>query len=107
MPTSVKVGPWVYRVEEWHTHNASSVGRYGECEHATRTIRVDNSYGARQTAGTLMHELLHAIWGSWNIQDADGEERTVRSMGHGLVAVMVDNPGLATWFEAALSGGDR
>ena len=101
LPPSVKVGPWVYRVETWHTHYANSRGRYGECEHQTRTIRVDSSYGPIQTAETLLHELLHAVWSAWRVQDADDEERTVSSLALGLTALWIDNPGLLAWFAAA------
>ena len=107
LPASVKVGPWVYRIEAWHTHYANSRGRYGECEHQTRTIRVDASYGPIQTAQTLMHELMHAVCGAWHVHDADDEERTVTALSTGLTSVLVDNPGLLGWFAAATRGDEE
>ena len=107
LPASVKVGPWVYRIEAWHTHHANSRGRYGECEHQTRTIRVDASYGPIQTAQTLMHELMHAVCGAWHVHDADDEERTVTALSTGLTSVLVDNPGLLGWFAAATRGDEE
>jgi len=104
MPGPVKIGPWVYKVEVWHTHSANSANRFGECERSTRTIRVDNSYGPRQTAETLLHELLHAIYDTWCVDETDNEERTVRAITLGLSSVFVNNPGLAAWFERVFGG---
>jgi Zn-dependent peptidase ImmA (M78 family) len=38
-------------------------GYYGLCDYSTRTILIDSSQSKELQDVTLLHELLHALWG--------------------------------------------
>ncbi len=104
LPALVKIGARDYWIEDWHPTAASAVRKYGETDHQNFIIRVDTSFPRAQTADTLLHEILHAIWGERQLEDEDKEERTVATLASGLCAVMRDNPDLMPWIEGALKG---
>ena len=40
---------------------------------------------------TFLHELLHAVYHTWNMTDTDDEERTVHTTASALQALFLDN----------------
>jgi len=52
LPKSVKVAWRDYKIENWDRREAAGAGRYGETVHASKTIKIDMSYGSRQAAST-------------------------------------------------------
>lgn len=106
-PTSIKVGWKTYAIEDWCHKIASANARYGEADHAEKTIRIDRSYGALQSAETLLHEVLHAVWDIWQISESGchEEEYLVASQASGLTAVWRDNPEFAAWYAWAVYEG--
>ena len=105
LPDVIKVGPYDFVIEEWTPRMAAANERYGECSCQELTIRIDSSLVPIKMADTLLHELLHAVWWVWGIDDGDNEERTVHKLAIGLTAVWRDNPGLLDWFDAQTSDG--
>ena len=96
-PTSVRIGHFDYRVEDWNSDKASLASRYGECSHLEKVIRVARHHGPRQAAETLLHEMLHAIWNQWVIEDSDPEERVVNTLTGALCSAWRDNPEAFEW----------
>jgi len=102
LPAKVKVGYHDYKIETWHPSEASGARRYGETNGISRTIRIDTSFSPRQTAETLLHEILHCICDIWNIEDEDKEERVVSAMSAGLATVWRDNPDVLSFIDMNL-----
>lgn len=98
-PTSVRIGHFDYKVEVWDADKASLAARYGECSHLEKIIRVARHHSPRQTAETLVHEMLHAIWAQWVIEDNDPEERIVNTLSGALCAAWRDNPEAFEWIK--------
>ncbi len=48
---------------------------------------------------TLLHEIFHAIFFTYGIQEDDDEERTVAALGTAWVQVLRDNPELRKYIE--------
>jgi hypothetical protein len=48
--------------QRWKVCRARLRGRYGDCDYATRTIRIDERISGTELLDTLLHELVHARW---------------------------------------------
>ena len=46
----------------WKIRRAKLRGRCGDCDYATRTIRIDPRIVGVELLDTLIHELVHARW---------------------------------------------
>ena len=103
LPKRVKVGAWDYTIEVWASKEADSHGKYGETFNDLKKIRVDTSYGPRQVATTLLHEILHCVYCRWRIEEKFDEEQTVVRFAEGLAAVWRDNPAVMAWIGQRLS----
>ncbi|MDR3538792.1 MAG: hypothetical protein P4L71_20015 [Acetobacteraceae bacterium] len=102
LPEPVKIGYRTYHVEAWEHLAAMSAERRGECSHIEHVIRVDTVYGKTETAEILLHEILHAVWTVFRLEEGDTEERIISASANGLTAVWLDNPGLLAWFQSNL-----
>ncbi len=107
LPTKIKVGGFIYTVEPWDPREADTRKRFGECLSDRKILRIDLSYGTRQAAKTLLHEILHAICTEWSIDKPDDEESMVDPLSNGLHAVYRDNPEAMKWIGKILSSGDE
>lgn len=92
---ALKVGRKHYRVK-YRTLTPALLGRmsYGHS-----VIQIDDGQTNPETADTLLHEILHAIWAHRNLSDRCREERAVTELTSGLIAVFRDNPGLLQHLE--------
>ena len=90
LPKSIKVGCYTYVLKEWCS-SKTALSDHGGCDHANLEIGVDVSRAPEQTANTLIHEILHAIWHVWGIEKGDSEERIVNKAANGLQAVLNEN----------------
>lgn len=77
--------------------------RYGECDHYERVIRIDDALDSTKSANTLLHELFHAIWTTYALENDDKEERVVTVLSNGLAQVWRDNPDLVKFLNKSLS----
>jgi hypothetical protein len=48
--------------QRWQVRRARLRGKYGDCDYATRTIRIDDRISGTELLDTLLHELVHARW---------------------------------------------
>ena len=103
LPASVKIGPFVYRIEEMERRAPIRERCSGVTEHGPLLIRVQlDDFPAQVIAETLVHEIFHAIYWVAGVLDEDREERIVRQMATMWAAVMRDNPALVKWLADAL-----
>lgn len=101
LPPYAKVGHRKYKIESYTAQIASADQRYGFCDLSNAIIKVDAQYGIEKARDTLLHEILHAIYYEWGLQDEDKEERIVSQYGTALTQVMCDSPELRTWLGKA------
>jgi hypothetical protein len=105
LPASVKIGHADYGIVIMGAAESTSRDRWGECSHVEGVIRVMRYFpNSRQAAETLLHEINHAIYAVWGVDDADREERVVEHMTAGLTCVLRDNPWLLAWLAECLGG---
>lgn len=110
IPKHVKVGYKDYRIEFAPVGAVIAGGLYGECRHAEGVIVIAPGIDAKETANTLLHEILHAVWRCFNIprgkagilDDVLNEEIAVGGTANGLCAVMRDNPEVFNWIAGVL-----
>jgi len=108
-PVSARVGVHTYRLvfdrqaikDASHEHGERLVGR---CCTETLTVVVDPKLVGSQSAETVVHELLHAMFDTIGAGE-DGvtselEERLVRRLAPVVLGVLVDNPELVGWLQA-------
>ena len=68
-------------------------------------IQIEWGQPADEQAETLIHEILHAIWASRQIQEPIDEEGAVSQLASGLATVLRDNPRLAPALISAFKKG--
>lgn len=103
LPKCVKVGAWNYEIQRWDSKDADDARKYGETSNNQKIIRVDDSFTPQQTASTLLHEIIHAIYCRWRIEKPFDEEQIVDRLTEGLSAVWRDNPEVCFWIHERLS----
>ena len=96
LPDRIKVGPYQFFVRE-HDHAwLQETGMYGSCHVGTLTIDVVTTVDPIMVLDSLIHEIYHAIYHTFDIEDADNEEKTVTLLSTGFTGVLMDNPKLGT-----------
>jgi len=96
MPSSVRVGPWKYRLIQSEEKNDKD---WGECDPANHTIELYDCAGVpscRRLGSTVIHEVLHAIWDSKNLPE-EHEEIIVSILEVSLTELFEENPTLIKW----------
>ena len=102
LPNSVDVGWRRYAIREWHTPEAVSNGRYGECSHMTAEIRIDTAHDDELVGAVLLHEITHSILRVFltNGEGPPTEEQVVTALENGLASVFKANPDVILWILA-------
>jgi hypothetical protein len=93
-PTRVKVGPFDFRIEYVDLELAD---RSGSFEPKTLRILIDNDVPVPVQRHILLHELMHACVFVSDEPESETEEAYVRVISGQLLAVLRDNPKVATW----------
>jgi hypothetical protein len=93
---TIKIGYRNYQIEEWTKQQMEHAGKTGLCDRDGGLIFVCTSQDDRQIANTFLHEVGHAIFWDWGLEDDDDEERTITTLINGLTTVWVDNK---IWFK--------
>jgi hypothetical protein len=103
LPRSISVGPFDFKIERLSAQRAMGQSRFGEfsgCE-GHIAIQLDMPCAVK-AAETFLHELGHAIFWTFGIEDEDKEERTVNLFSTGWTQVFRDNPWALDWMKRAL-----
>jgi len=95
---SLRIGCRKYSVQEWADAEMMTTDSYGQCDKQRGIIYICTHLDPIVVADTFLHEIMHAIWHEYNLQDSDQEERIVHTLSTGLVQEMHDNQQLLTWF---------
>ena len=103
LPASVRVGPFDFEIRLVSHHEASGRSRWGTCNSIARVIDIQREMpDVHQAINTLLHEVLHAIYWAYGIEDGDKEERVVNHFALALLTLHRDNPWLADWITNVL-----
>lgn len=103
LPASVRVGPYDFRLEKWCSHAANGARSWGECSSCEFVIRIqDNIPRPEKALDTLLHEIGHALFWTYKLQDDDKEERVVSTMATAWTQIYRDNPWLIDWIGDAI-----
>ena len=101
-PKSVRVGPHDFSVTL--APELSNAGASGLCGTDTQEVHVDMKLGPTVERETVLHELLHAVWGQTflsrrypdNAGDSEGEG-IIDELAPRILALLRDNPRLITY----------
>lgn len=103
LPKTVRVGGFDIRIELMSTHMAAGMQRYGEFSSIEQMIRLQCEMPSRfQAVSTFLHEVNHAIFWAYGLEDDDKEERIVSTFGTAQMTLFRDNPWLTKWIAEAL-----
>ena len=97
LPTKVKVGIFDYAIIAWGSNSANAQRRFGEFSVMENCIRIDVAAHQFKIVDTLIHEINHAIFYVYKLEDADNEERICSTMASAWAAVYRDNPEIIKW----------
>lgn len=107
-PSKVKVGHLTFEIKTPHQHNCRAHGKWGETSFLELVIEIDDSLPARHKANTLIHEIMHAAWRTFEYdafkKPDDAEETYVSAMSAALAVIWADNPEVFQWVHEALRG---
>jgi Zn-dependent peptidase ImmA (M78 family) len=62
-------------------------------------IKVDSEVREDRKVNILIHELLHALYERYGLEDGEKEEAVVESLANGLSALFKDNPKLVDYIK--------
>jgi len=98
LPDVVRVGGFDIRIIKWDDLAAAASQRWGEFSSVEQVIRIQRNMPSRfKAADTLFHEISHAIFWVYGVEDSDKEERVVSAFGSAWMQIHRDNPWLARW----------
>lgn len=97
IPNEIKIANHIFTVLI-RNDEMKSDNKHGECSFGELTIRISDDFNASHVKETLLHEIMHATWWSYNIHDKDDEERTITTLAAGLCQVFQDNPKVVNLF---------
>lgn len=96
-PTSLKILNIDWKVQWISAESDSGTNKFGWCVVAQQVIFIHEMKSAQKIADTFLHELLHAICWTFNLEDGMKEEEACARISTGLATVWRDNPDAFRW----------
>lgn len=102
LPNTVRVGAFDFLIDKWSPARSAERHAYGECSTVEQRISIQLDHVTRfKAVDTVLHELGHAIYWAYGLEDEDKEERIVSTMSTGWTSIYRDNPWLLDWIKSA------
>lgn len=101
-PDSIRIGPFDIDIIPLTVQQSDDSGRWGEFSSRHQNIKFCVECDPIVALDTFIHEVLHAVHWSMNIQEGANEEAIVSSTATGLTGVFRDNPELLPWMSRVL-----
>ena len=101
IPKKIRVSVNKYDVElkkEVYLKKNQTTECYGVCNSTEKTIELSTSYPNHNVSCVLLHELLHALYYEYDLENRTPEEKVVSILSTGLTNLFVDNPKLLEYF---------
>lgn len=102
LPSPISVAGMTYTIV-YGDKMIQNEDKCGECHNQTGSIRIAVGMGEDMTVNTVIHEVLHAIYHCYGIEDKDEEERVVNTMATGLFQVLKDNKNLFNFIRRGIA----
>ena len=104
LPKRIRVGHCYYTVGLLDRRQAVADDRWGSHSRERLEIDLDPELPAPVAAETLLHEIFHAVYDMWALEDTDNEERMCDAVAGSLCMIWADNPLLVRWLNEILGG---
>ena len=101
----IRVGYRQYSIQPWTQAELTTTQSHGQCDKMRGVIYVCTEDDPLVVVDTLIHELLHAIWHEYGLDEKEDEERAVLMLATGLTQVLADNPHLCRWINRQIRAG--
>ena len=102
LPEGIKVAGIDVQVVDWDHGDAETFGAYGIFSKSENVIKIDTTKDKIRVVEVFIHEVLHAAWAGYYLQDTDEEERIVSTLAAGLTQVFRDNPEVVDFLQSEL-----
>ena len=106
-PSKIKIACFDIAIEDYIPQQAAILARFGEFSCSESMIRIDPNIDKIKGIDTLLHELNHAIYWAYGLEDADKEERVVATFATAWTQVFRDNPDLLEFIKTSLESKDN
>ena len=103
LPSKVRIACFDVKVEDWNYISANANHAFGEFSVNEQLIRIDTTINRMLIVDSFIHEINHAIYWAYGIDDKDEEERIVSTMATGWTQVYRDNPEVLEFIKTGLS----
>ena len=96
LPERVKIGPIVYEVcvVERLTDAGNNRTLWGNVKQDECRVFLEAGISDQQKRQTLLHEVIHVLLHQSGRPEQAEDEGLVEALGHGFMAVLIDNPAL-------------
>ncbi len=101
-PEVIKVACYDIKVIPWTIDQSLSRDAYGEFSQSEEAIKFREHMKGPQLVDTIIHEINHAIYWAYAINDSDEEERICTAFATAWTQVYRDNPALLTFIQKEL-----
>lgn len=105
LPSTVRIGPHAYsiRCDDTTDNYLDAAHLYGQHSNLEMAIKLQSRWSRpSQCVETFLHEIMHAINWTYNLQPRDNEERMTSIHGFALASLFLDNPWLGGWIHKTL-----
>ena len=107
LPKSIRVAAFDIEIKSWDAHYGNDRGRFGEFSAGQQEIRIDQSLKPQKLLDTMFHELGHAIYWAYGMEDDDKEERIVSTFATAWTQIFRDNPDFRAWIDEVVKTAER
>ncbi len=107
LPKKIKVIAFDIAIHQWESKEANALQRWGQFNADEMVIRIDKSLNPIKMIDVLVHEINHAIYWAYGMEDEDKEERIVGMFATAWTQVYRDNPELLEFIMEALKRGQE
>lgn len=90
LPSKVYVLGHEYIIEEMSEKLHKEREAYGDCCNEKKLIRIYCGMAMSAVRDTLLHEILHAVWNLYYLQNNEEEEKAVSRISTGLIGLFDD-----------------
>lgn len=94
VPNTIRINNFDVDIKVQDSEYGDASRKFGEFDANSLVIWFDGGKPKQQQLDTLFHEICHAIYWFYHIDDTDREERVVSQMTSGWLQVFRDNPWL-------------
>ena len=105
LPDIITVGAYDFEIVKMDALRAASEHAYGQFRAEEMLILIQQDMPTSiNAADTFIHEVNHAVWWVYSLEEDDKEERIVTIMATAWTQIFRSNPWLAGWLGTVTNG---